>query len=154
MEQGKQRQRVAVYCRVSTDNEDLTYGCAAQKAYYTELIGKNQNWKLVGIYADQGITSGDWKNRRAFKKMIAACKRGDIDIVMVRSISRLARSVPECLEIIRNVKSYGVKMIFEKENIDTSSETSELFITLFGEFARKESESLSQNLIYPVPQRV
>ncbi len=154
MEQDKQKQRVAVYCRVSTDSGEPCFGCAAQETYYTELIGKNPNWDLVGIYTDQGITSGDWKNRREFKKMIAACERGDIDIIIVKSISRLARSVLECLKTIRNVKAYGVNIIFEKENVDTFSDSSELFITLFGELARSESESLSQNLIYPVPQRV
>ena len=146
MEQDKQKQRVAVYCRVSTDSGEPRFGYAAQEAYYTELVGKNPEWELAGVYADQGITSADRKNRREFKRMIAACERGCIDIIIAKSISRFARSVPECLEIMRKLKSCGINIIFEKENINTSVESSELLVTLFGELAKAESESISQNI--------
>ncbi len=150
MEQTIQKQRVAVYCRVSADGEDHSASRAVQEAYYTEMIGKRPDWDLAGIYADKGIAGADRKEQKEFNKMLTACKDGKIDIILVRSISRFARRTAECLEMVRMLKAIGVSVIFEKEGIDTSTESGELCVTLFSEFARRESESITANFIYPV----
>lgn len=148
MEQTKQR--VAVYCRFSNDSEGSSYSCAAQAAYYTEMVGKNPDWELAGIYADQSIISADRKNRRDFNKMIAACEKGHVDIIITRSISRFARNLADCLEIIRKLKRYGVAVIFEKENVCTLDESSEVLRTLYGEFVRRECEAIAQRHEHPM----
>ena len=52
----------------------------------------------------------------------------------------------DCLETVRILKSKGIGVIFEKENINTLTESSEFLITLFSGFAQAESESLSSNI--------
>ncbi len=150
MEQTIQKQRVAVYCRVSADGEDHSASRAVQEAYYTEMIGKRPDWEMAGIYADKDIAGVDRKEQKEFNKMLTACKDGKIDIILVRSISRFVRRTAECLEMVRMLKAIGVSVIFEKEGIDTSTESGELCVTLFSEFARRESESITANFIYPV----
>lgn len=154
MEQMRKRQRVAVYCRVSADGEDHSASRAVQEAYYTEMIVKRPDWELAGIYADKYIAGADRKKRKEFNKMLTACKDGKIDIILVRSISRFARRTAECLETVRMLKAIGVSVIFEKEGIDTSTESGEHCVALFSELARRESESFTPNLIYPVRQRL
>ena len=143
MEQTVQKQRVAVYCRVAADSGDRFGACVAQEAYYTEMIGKRPDWELAGIYADKGIVGADRKNQKEFNKMLTACQQGKIDIILVRSISRFARNVRDCLETVRMLKAHGVSVIFEKEGIDTSSESGELHTALCSELARRESESIT-----------
>ena len=154
MEQTVKKQRVAVYCRTDANGGESSITHAAQEAYYTELISKHPEWELAGIYADKGGASADWQKRKAFKKMIAACQRGEIDLILVKSLSRFARRTADCLETVRMLKARGVGVIFEMEGIDTRMESGELMVTTFCELARRESESITSNLIYPAGRRI
>jgi len=145
-----QRQRVAAYCRVSTDSEEQLTSYTAQKAYYTQKIDENPDWEMAGIYADRGITGTSMKKRVEFKKMIAACKRGRIDLILTKSLSRFARNTVDSLEVVRMLRANGIGVIFEKENINTLTESSEFLLTLFSGFAQAESESISKNIIWGI----
>ena len=146
MEQNAQKQRVAVYCRVASGSEDHSASLAAQKAYYTEMVDRHPEWELAGIYADKGIATTDRKKQKEFNKMLTACGQGKIDLILVRSVSRFARNVMDCLDVVQMLKASGVRVIFEKEGFDTSTEAGDLRIALFNELARRESESISMNL--------
>ena len=142
--------RVAAYCRVSTDSEEQLNSYETQKAYYTQLIADNPNWDDAGIYADEGISGTDMRKRDAFNRMIAACKRGRIDMILTKSLSRFARNTVDCLDTIRMLKARNIGVLFEKENINTLTESSEFLITLFSSFAQAESESLSKNVSWGI----
>ena len=142
------KQRVAAYCRVSTDSEEQLNSYAAQKTYYTQKIEENPDWEMAGVFADEGLSGTSMKKRREFNRMIAACKRGSIDMILTKSLSRFARNTVDCLNIVRVLKANGIGVIFEKENINTLTESSEFLITLFSGFAQAESESLSKNVIW------
>lgn len=142
------RQRVAAYCRVSTDSEEQLNSYTAQKNYYTQQIEGNPNWEMAGVFADEGITGTSLKKRAEFNRMIAACKRGRIDLIVTKSLSRFARNTVDCLETVRMLKANGIGVLFEKENINTLTESSEFLITLFSGFAQAESESLSKNVTW------
>ena len=144
------KQRVAAYCRVSTDSEEQLTSYTAQKAYYTQKIGENPDWEMAGIFADKGITGTSMKKRTEFKRMIAACKRGRIDLILTKSLSRFARNTVDSLEMVRMLRANGIGVIFEKENINTLTESSEFLITLFSGFAQAESESISKNVIWGI----
>lgn len=142
------KMRVAAYCRVSTDSEEQLNSYEAQKNYYTQKIQDSPDWEMAGIYADEGITGTSLKKRTEFKKMITACKRGHIDLIITKSLSRFARNTVDCLETVRLLKANGIGVYFEKENINTLTESSEFLITLFSGFAQAESESLSKNVTW------
>jgi len=139
MEQTVQKQRVAVYCRIAADSEDHSASLAAQEAYYTEMVGQRPDWDLAGIYADRGITGTDRQNRKEFKKMLTACQKGKIDLILVKSVSRFSRNIMESLETVRMLKAHGVGVIFEKENIDTGEISSEMMLAIYSQFAQEES---------------
>ena len=142
------KKRVAAYCRVSTDSEEQLNSYEAQKSYYTQKIEDSPDWEMAGIYADEGISGTSMKKRTEFKKMITACKRGRIDLIITKSLSRFARNTVDCLETVRLLKANGIGVYFEKENINTLTESSEFLITLFSGFAQAESESLSKNVAW------
>ena len=89
--------RVLAYCRVSTKQEEQLNSYETQKNYYTELINKNPDWKLIKIFADKGITGTSVKKRDEFNKMIRLCKQGKADMIICKSISRFARNTVDCL---------------------------------------------------------
>lgn len=148
------RLRVAAYCRVSSDSEDQLNSFAAQNAYYTALITGNPDWDLVDIYADRGITGTSADKREDFQRLIADCKRGRIDRVLVKSISRFARNTKDCLEVTRELKDIGVSVCFEEQNIDTAMVSGEMMTAIFASLAQKESESISQNMRMGIRRRM
>ena len=90
--------RVAAYARVSSASDDQLNSFAAQNRHYSDLISSKENWRMVDIYADEGITGTSAEKREDFQRLLADCRRGLIDRVLVKSISRFARNTKECLE--------------------------------------------------------
>lgn len=146
--------RVAAYCRVSSSSDEQLNSFAVQNRYYTELISGNENWKLVDIYADEGITGTSIEKREDFKRMIHDCERGLIDRILVKSISRFARNTTECLETVRILKAHGISVFFEKENIDTGKVSGEMLTAVFASLAQAESESISKNMRWSYQKRM
>ncbi len=142
----KKKARVAAYCRVSTDEEEQLNSFHTQINYYTEKINTNPNWKFAGIFADEGISGTQTKKRLKFNEMIELCEKKKIDLVLTKSISRFARNTVDCLNYVRRLKAIGVHVIFEKENINTGTISSEMLLSLFSAFAQAESESISMNV--------
>ena len=138
--------RVAAYCRVSSDSLDQLNSFAAQNAYYTALIGANPDWELVDIYADRGITGTSADKRDDFQRLLSDCRRGLIDKVLVKSVTRFARNTKDFLKATRELKAIGVGVCFEEQNIDSSMVSGEMLASIFASLAQKESESISQNM--------
>ena len=137
--------RVAAYCRVSSNSADQIHSYQAQITTYTNLIANHPDWKLVDIYADPGITGTSLLPRNEFQRMMTDCEAGKIDRILVKSISRFARNTKDCLSSLRQLASYGVSVLFEKENIDTKTLTTEMMVSVFGALAQQESVSISEN---------
>ena len=145
---------MAAYCRVSSSSEDQLNSFAAQNIHYTQYITEHEDWRLVDIYADEGITGTSVEKREDFKRMLADSGRGLIDRILVKSISRFARNTSECLEAIRQFRANGTTIFFEKENIDTARMSSELMTALYAAFAQAESESISGNIRWSYQKRM
>ena len=148
------RLRVAAYARVSSSSDEQLNSFAAQNRYYTELISGKDNWQLVDIYADEGITGTSIEKRDDFKRMLRDCECGLIDRILVKSISRFARNTTECLETVRSLKARGVSVYFEKEGIDTGKVSGEMLTAVFASLAQAESQSISGNMRWSYRRRM
>ena len=140
------QKRVAAYCRVSTQQEEQINSYEVQTRYYTEKINAEPKWKLVRIFADKGISGTSTKHRDEFNKMIRMCKRGRIDMIITKSISRFARNTVDCLKYIRLLKDINVDVFFEEQGIHSIEKGSEFYITVYGSIAQSESENISANV--------
>ncbi|MBM6885044.1 recombinase family protein [Pseudoflavonifractor phocaeensis] len=146
-EQEKKRHlRVAAYCRVSTDSEEQLSSYENQLAYYTDKIMKEPGWTMAGVFADEGITGTSTCKRKEFLRMIRQCRQGKIDMILAKSISRFARNTVDTLNFTRELRSLGIPVIFEEQNINSIYPESEFLITLHGAFAQAESESTSSRV--------
>lgn len=147
------RKKVAAYARVSMESERLQHSLSAQVSYYSGLIQQNPAWEYVGVYADDGITGTKTNDRTEFKRMLADCEAGRIDIILTKSISRFARNTLDLLETVRRLKELGISVQFEKERIDSLTEDGELMLTLLASFAQEEIRSLSDNVKWGTRKR-
>ena len=135
-----ERLRVAAYCRVSSDSADQLHSYATQIRSYTEYISQQDDWELVDIYADEGLTGTRIEQRTEFQRMMADCRKGKIDRILVKSISRFSRNTKDCLTALRELAKLGITVKFEKENINALTKSSEFLITFFSGFAQVQEE--------------
>ncbi|OLS01940.1 recombinase family protein [Tissierella creatinophila] len=140
------KKRVCAYARVSTDSIDQQGSFHAQVEYYKGFIGKRDDWEYVGIYSDEAKSGTQIKRRDEFTQMIKDCEAGKIDMIITKSVTRFARNTVDSIEVIRKLKLLGIGVYFEKENINTLSEKSEMLLTILSSLAQGESESISTNI--------
>ena len=145
--------RVAAYCRVSSSFTDQLESLEVQKAHYEEFITSNPEWEFAGLYYDEGISGTHKESRPALLQMMADCEDGKIDYIVTKSLSRFARNVTDCLELVRKLTDLGIPIYFEKENLDTGSMESELLLSIMSSLAENESISISENAKWSVRHR-
>lgn len=145
---------VAAYCRVSTDNEDQASSLASQKRYFTEYIQQHNNWLLVDIYPDEGISGTTTRHRAQFNRMIRDAEAGKIDLILTKEVSRFARNTVDTLEYTRHLKRLGVGVIFTNDNIDTRDNDGELRLTIMASIAQEESRKTSERVKWGQKRRM
>lgn len=145
--------RVAAYARVSLETDKLAHSLLAQTSYYSEFIRQTPDWVLAGIYADSFISGTETSHRAEFRRLIADCEQGKIDVVLCKSISRFARNTVDLLKTVRHLKNLGIEVRFEKENINSLSGDGELMLTILASFAQEESRSISENVKWGIRKR-
>lgn len=148
----KAKKKVCAYARVSTDSQSQEESLENQIQYYKNLISDNPDYEYAGIFADRGIT-GTTENRPEFQKMLQLCRKGKVDLIITKSISRFARNTALLLETVRELKDINVEVRFEKENINTLSGDGELMLTVLSSFAQEESKNVSDNIKWRVKRQ-
>ena len=136
--------RVAAYARVSSAKDTMLHSLSAQVSHYNSLIQQHPGWIFCGVYADEGLT-GTKADRENFQRMLADCRAGKIDMIVTKSISRLARNTVTLLETVRELKDLGVDVYFEEQNIHSASSDGELMLSILASYAQEESLSVSEN---------
>ena len=139
------RTRVAAYARISEVKGNTPASLSAQVSYYNQKISQNPAWEFAGVYTDAGI-SGTTTSRPGFQNLLAACKRGEVDEILTKSVSRFARNTVDLLSIVRGLREQGIEVVFERENIRTLSGDGELMLSILASFAQEEAWSVSANV--------
>ncbi|MDU5024295.1 recombinase family protein [Cutibacterium avidum] len=147
------RVRVGAYARVSTGSERQLSSLSEQVSHYSRLIQATPGWDYAGVYIDEGITGTKTTTRDGLQDLLTQARAGKVDVVLCKSISRLARNTVDLLAIIRELKALGVSVRFEREGIDTATSDGELLLTLLASFAQEESRSLSDNVKWSIQRR-
>ncbi len=135
---------IAAYCRVSTEKEDQLNSLELQKNFFTEFAQRN-NYNLVRLYADEGLSGTKTKNRKQFLKMMEDAEKGIFDMVVVKDISRFARNTVDLLQCIRRLRELQIETHFLTANM-TSMGNSEFVLTVFGALAQEESANTSKRV--------
>lgn len=148
----KREKRVGIYCRVSSNSFEQLKSLTAQVSALTRVTAATPQWLLVDVYMD--IASGKTgSSRKEFSRMLEDCNSHNLDIILTKSISRFGRDTVDTLEALNQLKTLGVRVIFEQEDLDTANTDSDLMISIIEAIAQAENESRSDNIIWGIKQR-
>lgn len=145
--------RVATYCRISTNHEEQESSLETQISYYGKLIAGHEDWELVKIY-DECASGTQLKKRPEFMQMINACKQGKIDLILTKSISRFGRNMLDTLRTLYELFNLGVKVYFEKENLNNFDKEMRTMMGIYAGFAQEESKNMSDNIKWGIRERM
>ena len=149
------RKRVVVYCRVSTDGIQQTSSFELQKNYYLKYVRKKPEWKLVGLYSDEGMTATSMEKRIGLQTMLDDARAGKFDIIVVKNLSRLCRNLMDCMNIIYELRGlpHKVGILFETENMFTLDKNVDFTLQVLSLVAQEESHKKSEAMLASYQQR-
>lgn len=147
--------RVAIYVRVSTDDENQTSSFELQINAYKDMVEEHEGWELVGIYADEGISGTSLQHRIEFNRLIADCEAGKIDLIITKSISRFARNTVDSLLTQRKLANMKppVAVYFETENLNSMDSGNDIIMTVLSATAQEESHVKSEIMVSSLKHR-
>ena len=148
----KREQRVGIYARISTNSAEQLQSLIVQVSHLTRVVAANKKWLLVDVYMDIS-SSKTGSSRKEFSRMLKDCQANDLEIIVTKSISRFGRDTVEVLDALKQLKLFGVRVIFEQEELDTDNVESSLMISIVEAIAQAENESRSDNIKWGIKQR-
>ena len=136
--------RVAAYCRVSSNSADQRNSFATQEHVYTKYIAEKQEWELVDIFADEGLSGMKADNRPEFQRMLKDIRDGKdgVSYVLVFKLSRFGRNVADVLNSLQVMQDFGVNLICVEDGIDSSKDAGKLMISVLSAVAEIERENI------------
>ncbi|MCB6991920.1 recombinase family protein [bacterium 210820-DFI.6.37] len=146
--------KIAAYCRVSTDSRDQANSFESQQRYFREYIERNPDWSLYDVYADEGISGTSTKKRSAFNRMIADAQSGKFELIITKEVSRFARNTVDTLQFTRELKRWGVGVLFMNDGINTLDPDAELRLSIMGSIAQEESRKTSSRVKWGQARRM
>ncbi len=129
--------RAAGYVRVSSKEQVEGESLSTQRQSIRDYA-KQQGWKLVNIYADEGISGGSVKERRALLQCLFDAQEAKFNVLLVHRLSRFGRNARELLNNHSELKKVGIQLRSIKENIDFGSPYGEAMLVMLAAVAQLE----------------
>ena len=146
--------RVCAYVRVSTSGREQLNSFEEQLRYWNERLGNDSSVNYVGMYSDEGISGSSTAKRKGFQQVMNLALNKEIDIVYTKSLSRFSRNMVESLDSIEILRKCDVKVVFDKEGIDTFDTGARFTLNLLSRIAEEDLNSISQNIIMSTRSKI
>ena len=149
------RKRVAIYCRVSTDNLAQTPSFITQQKYYLKYVRERPELRMVAMYKDEGLTATSIQNRGGLVRLLRDAEMGKFDMIIVKNLSRLSRNLMDCMRIIFKLRMLPkpIGILFETEKLYTLNRENDFTLQILALIAQEESHKKSEAVTYAQRQR-
>ena len=145
-----QKKRVAIYTRKSVEEGlDMEFNSldAQREAAEAYILSQRANgwYALPKQYDDAGFSGGNTK-RPALKELLADCRAGMIDIVIVYKIDRLSRNLCDFLELTKFFEKHNVSFVSVTQEINTSTSSGRMMLNILATFSQYEREIIAERI--------
>lgn len=139
---------------MSTDKEDQANSFESQQRYFREYIDRQPGWELYQVYADEGITGTSTKKRTAFHRMIHDAQLHRFDLILTKEVSRFSRNILDTISYTRDLRHWGIGVLFMNDGIHTLEPDAELRLSIMGSIAQEESRKTSSRVKWGQTRRM
>jgi len=137
--------KVAIYIRVSTEDQAKEgYSLEVQREYL-ESFAKREGYEIFKVYCDEGISAYSTR-RPALQELLADAKAKKFELVLVYKIDRFSRNLKDLLNLVDELSACGVAFKSATEPFDTSTSTGKLMFQQLGSFAEFERNRISERV--------
>jgi DNA invertase Pin-like site-specific DNA recombinase len=132
---GKGQRRVAIYARVSTDDQTVE-----NQRRELQAAADRHGWHVVQVFTDKGVSGAKGRDKRpGFDALCRGIARRDFDLVAAWSVDRLGRSLQDLVAFLSELKAKGVDLFLHQQGLDTSTPAGRAMfgmLSVFAEFER------------------
>jgi DNA invertase Pin-like site-specific DNA recombinase len=132
--------RIAIYCRVSTDGENVDLQVNELREY-----ADRRRWQVIEEYLDVGV-SGAKESRPALNRLMADARQRKFDILLVWKIDRFGRSLKHLVNSLAELESVGVAFVSLRDSIDLSSPSGVLMFQLIAAMSQFERSLIQERV--------
>jgi site-specific DNA recombinase len=138
--------KAAGYIRVSTQGQAAEGESLSTQRKQIEAYAQSKGWELLKIYSDEGISGSKAANRPGLNKLMNDCSTGSYQYMIITKLSRLVRNTRDLLSIHDELKAHGTNIVSITENIDLSTHTGELILTVLAGIAQWERDVIREQM--------
>ena len=142
---------VGIYCRVSSSSKKQLHSLAAQASGLARRVATQHLWKLEDIYLD--VASGSDSQRVEYRRMLEDAVKGKIDLVVVKSSSRLGRDTVEVIQACRDLAAHHCDVYFDNAD-EYYSRLGPLVVEITAAVDQAENESRSENISWGIRRQM
>jgi len=136
--------RVAIYTRISTDEDRQPFSLGAQAERLEAYVRSQDGWRIVRRFTDQA--SGATLDRPGLRQALEEAAAGVYELLLVYRVDRLSRSVRQLAEIGENLDHFGVSLRSATEPFDTSTAAGKMMLQMLAVFAEFERTTIVERI--------
>ena len=127
------KNNAVIYARLSREDEDKIDSKKESRSIENQIktlktFAQEQGFLIQGIYSDDGYSGADF-NRPAFKKLLKDLEVNKFDIILIKDLSRLGRSLHRVGELIENIfPQKGIRIISVNDKYDSRTYNDDISI--------------------------
>lgn len=135
--------RVAIYVRCSTTDQHTN-----NQRLELQAVAERHGWQVVRVYEDAGVSGAKGRDHRpGLNALLKTVARREVDMVAAWSVDRLGRSLPDLLEILRDLHAKGVDLFLHQQGLDTSTPSGRAMFQMLGVFAEFERSMIRERVV-------
>ena len=138
----KPAKRVAIYARVSTDDQTTQHQRRA-----LEEVAARSGWEVVAVYDDDGVSGAKGREyRKQFDRLLKDAARREFDIVAAWSVDRLGRSMQDLVGFLNELHALKIDLYLHQQGVDTTTPGGRAMFQMLGVFAEFERALIQERV--------
>ena len=139
-----ERKTAGVYIRVSTEDQAREGFSLGEQREKLLTLCKFKELEVYKVYEDAGVSAKDMEHRPQFQQMLQDMKDGKINYIVAYKLDRITRSVRDLEELITLLEQYGCYLLFDRDDVNTSTANSKFFVRMLTVLSQLEIEIVSE----------
>lgn len=149
------QKKAAIYTRVSTSDQAEKGTSLESQLEICRAMCKIKNYEIIGEFSDAGVSGTvPALKRKKFSEFLQQAGTNKIDVLVFYCFDRLAREIRVFLNIVDELRKYGIKIVSCKENVDTTTDSGDFMMNIYASVSNLELRTIRSRLMSGKMQKI